>query len=114
MPHKKHVLSLTYHEAWGLEVDISARRRHFRSTFKSKHFTSTVLQHSMPIKIEKQTKFPWEKFLMEEIPKMISSSLEIFQAADHNQFTYMNIISKKGAKVTKSRSWSIAYAFLDG
>lgn len=68
----------------------------------------------MPIKIEKQTKFPWEKFLMDGIPKMISSSLEIFQTADHNQFTYMNIISKKGAKVTKSRSWSIAYAFLDG
>ena len=68
----------------------------------------------MPIKIEKKTKFPWEKFLMEGIPKIISSSLEIFQAADHSQFTYMNIISKKGAKVTKSRSWSIAYAFLDG
>lgn len=54
----------------------------------------------MPIKIEKQTKFPWEKFLMEGIPKIISSSLEIFQAADHSQFTCMNIISKKGAKVT--------------
>lgn len=48
----------------------------------------------MPIKIEKQTKFPWEKFLMEGIPKIISSSLEIFQAADHSQFTCMNIISK--------------------